>query len=227
MFGSVGKLQIGTVVTGSSINFDTKEQALSILPILFDGPTTVDIHGKTYMYDNGKLTEKIEPKPHNILPLKAVLHLCGSVKGFKYGYTAGDIRMIWRFSSGIHILIYKDGIYIPGDGDNIKSRIIPEFDVNCFQLSDTELLGYLFKWDPTYSCAIGGSLITNIQHLIVSKPNVGNVFESEECVICMDSAPTETLRPCQHKCLCLICSGKLKSAQNLMCPLCRNPVLSL
>ena len=40
---------------------------------------------------------------------------------------------------------------------------------------------------------------------------------ADECVICMDAAPTHAAVPCGHRCLCAECSAEC----NMVCPMCR------
>ena len=46
------------------------------------------------------------------------------------------------------------------------------------------------------------------------------VFQSEECVICLDNNATEVFEPCNHSCACRDCSREIM-AKKMDCPLCR------
>ena len=49
------------------------------------------------------------------------------------------------------------------------------------------------------------------------------MFSSEECVICLDSPPTQVFHACMHVCTCLKCCGEVQKAK-LHCPLCRQGI---
>ncbi|CAH6419744.1 Hypothetical protein HVR_LOCUS821 [uncultured virus] len=243
MFGGDGNVQIGKFTTGDRHKFPSKEQALRVLPT-FAGfskePPFVKIAGEEFRYINGQLipTDNCD-LGHEAIPLRKCTGLFGSVKNFKYGTPSGEIRMVWTFPAGVTVIIYKNGIQIPGDGKNLKLETIPDFDINCFKLPDAALLAYLQTLDRTYSCAIGGTLMLNIQHIIQpkivdftdlldalkekekeEKPDL-KIFISEECVICMDRAPEKVFLPCCHKCVCDTCNKQLCKAVHLRCPVCR------
>lgn len=49
------------------------------------------------------------------------------------------------------------------------------------------------------------------------------IFESEECVICLEAKPVAVFAPCRHRCSCAPCSNLVgKSRQP--CPLCRTEI---
>jgi hypothetical protein len=50
-----------------------------------------------------------------------------------------------------------------------------------------------------------------------------SVFNSVECVICLDETPTQIFNPCRHKCTCEGCSKQITEA-SLLCPLCRSDI---
>lgn len=49
------------------------------------------------------------------------------------------------------------------------------------------------------------------------------IFESEECVVCLETAPVAVFAPCRHRCTCAPCS-ELVSKSRQPCPLCRTPI---
>jgi hypothetical protein len=51
----------------------------------------------------------------------------------------------------------------------------------------------------------------------------GVIFNSEECVICMEMPSAVTFLHCGHKCTCSSCSDQVKKA-NMYCPLCRSDI---
>jgi hypothetical protein len=52
------------------------------------------------------------------------------------------------------------------------------------------------------------------------------VFTSEECVICTETAPELTFDPCHHRCCCGDCYALIEKA-HMPCPLCRQGIVSV
>lgn len=52
------------------------------------------------------------------------------------------------------------------------------------------------------------------------------IFESEECVVCLETAPAAVFAPCRHRCTCAPCS-ELVSKSRQPCPLCRTPIVDV
>jgi len=50
------------------------------------------------------------------------------------------------------------------------------------------------------------------------------VFEVNECVICMEGKPDTIFIPCAHLCSCMECYKGLKKSGRALCPLCRRTV---
>jgi len=44
---------------------------------------------------------------------------------------------------------------------------------------------------------------------------------ANECIVCMDAAPTHAFIPCGHRCVCLACSETIMSTSPRRCPVCR------
>lgn len=50
-----------------------------------------------------------------------------------------------------------------------------------------------------------------------------NIFTSDECVICLDSAPYYIFAPCGHSCCCAKCGQEVEDAK-MPCPLCMSQI---
>lgn len=57
----------------------------------------------------------------------------------------------------------------------------------------------------------------------VTRP--AQIFEVNECVICLEGSPQEIFIPCAHLCACSSCYAQMK-AHKPICPLCRRAVIN-
>ncbi len=48
-----------------------------------------------------------------------------------------------------------------------------------------------------------------------------NEFEKIECVICLDNFVNCVLLPCNHRCVCSVCTNNLTFIVKSTCPICR------
>lgn len=67
--------------------------------------------------------------------------------------------------------------------------------------------------------AVGGD---NEADAAVERPD--QIFEVNECVICMGGAPEEIFIPCAHLCVCSDCYADIKGSKAALCPLCRRNI---
>lgn len=52
------------------------------------------------------------------------------------------------------------------------------------------------------------------------------IYESEECVVCLECTPAAVFAPCRHRCVCAPCS-ELVGKSGQPCPLCRTPIADI
>lgn len=50
-----------------------------------------------------------------------------------------------------------------------------------------------------------------------------SIFESEECVVCLETQPVAVFAPCRHRCTCAPCSALVEKSRQ-PCPLCRTAI---
>lgn len=66
------------------------------------------------------------------------------------------------------------------------------------------------------------SLLSTVCPRLSTQNTKPNTTEENVCVICRDEQKNVVLMPCRHLCLCITCSGSIRT-----CPLCRKPIRNI
>merc|ERR1712151_1197716 len=67
-------------------------------------------------------------------------------------------------------------------------------------------------------------LMTTRKAELLEEVSANNVYDTPECVVCMEAGPDTVLYQCGHRCVHYKC---VESAQLRRCPLCRQPIVAL
>jgi hypothetical protein len=124
------------------------------------------------------------------------------------------------------------------EGSRKRVRIISDNYIktaNCSFPSAIRVVNQMYRVDENSVKLVGpskkGKFYYSIKKANITKvdtqPAVARVYNTAECVVCLESTPHYVFVPCGHHCVCLGCYDKLTQSNYTNCVMCRSKIVGV